>query len=109
MLAVVPGDAGGPGRAGRSGDVRRLFDANQPLLDLADAGEVFFELALIGAAEPVFEVARVLAHEVEDAVLVALAALRLVVALAGSAEQALEDEARIDFLGDRRGFIAPGE
>ncbi len=52
---------------------------------------------------------RVLGHEIQDALLVAVAAGGVVVALGGRAEQAVEDQLGVDLLGHRRRFAAPGE
>lgn len=58
-------------------EVRRLLHARNPLLDLAHAGQVLLQLALVGLAELLFEILRVLGHEVQQAALVARFLVRL--------------------------------
>ena len=104
--------AGTPaGRLASSGqlDRRQLLGAGDPLLEVADAGEVLVELLAVGAAElrspgrgrpPARSRAR------WPAARFALQAVR-VVGLVG--EEAVEDQLRVDLRRQRRGRRAPGE
>ena len=67
VLGVVVGNACRPRGAGQ-GAVASSGLAAIPL-DLADRGQVLVELALVAGAEPLRELRRVVAHEVEDALL----------------------------------------
>ena len=96
-----------PGRGRDLGAARR-----DPLLDLADAGQVLVQLAAVGRRRGLAEPAGVLADEVEDALVVlSRRGLRPRVDSPSpwDAEEPIEDQARIDLLGDRRRLATPGE
>ncbi len=108
MLGVVVGDAGGAG--GVLGGVGGgLGGCGEAAFDFADAVEVFVELAAVGRAEAVAEATSVFANVVEDGLAVSAALGGGVgVGWIDVAEEAVENEAGVDFLGEGSGFGAPG-
>src|SRR5262249_37196133 len=79
---------------------------SEAALDVADAGEVLVQLALIGDAQLVPQGAGIFLYEVEDGLLVQVA---MIAARAAGAEEAIEDGAGVDFLVVGGGLAAPGE
>ncbi len=109
MLAEIGGDAGRTLVGGDlCGDVRFLRPL-QTTLDLAYAGEVLVQFALVVGAEAALQLTGILHHRVQDAMAIDAAAFDTLFRIAGVAvgEEALEDEARIQLFGDGRGFSAP--
>src|SRR5581483_11997492 len=80
-------------------------------LDLANTGEILVQFGAIPRAQAGLQAAGVLLHDIEDALLVAQAALttlRRLVRVA-VAEQPLEDRARVYLMGHRHRLRAPGD
>ncbi len=94
-----------PGSFDRS---RGMLDA---ALDLADAGQVLVQLALIGPGDAIANAIGVVQHVVEHALAVEVAigdrGLRQAVAPLG--EQAIENDLGIHLIGGGRGRRAPGD
>ena len=92
--------------AGRFG--RRGLDAP---FDVADGGEVFIHAAAVGSADGAVDFFGLLADEIENAQVHHLALLLHDGGFAGrsAGKQAIEDDARVDFLGRGRRWRAPGD
>src|ERR1700689_1864536 len=108
MLLIVGRDAERP-RVFRDSDVHRGPGAIDSLLELADAGQILIKLAAVGGAQSLTELAGIVADEVEYALISSNCSGRVFAAgcFGGAAEEAIEDQARVDLLGDRRRFAAP--
>jgi hypothetical protein len=95
-------------RIGRPADIHRRLHALDALLDLADAGEVFVQFAAVAGAQFRAELDGILGREIQDALVIALTAQAFGPIFGDrTSEQALEDQAGIDFLGRRRRLAAP--
>ncbi len=99
--------------AGRRGagiaDAAGLFD--EACLELTDAAEVAVELDPVAGAELCLERAKVVEAGVEHGGLEGLATCPLCLGLSRieAGEEAVEDGARGDLLGDGRGLVGPGD
>ena len=82
-----------------------------PQLQLAHRAEVFIELSLIVASQPVLELTGVFHDEVQDAQFIAFPLLATGLGLAFDLvrKEAFEDQARVDLLGHGQRFRFPGK
>ena len=99
----APGLEDADGQLGLAGHAGFL-DAH---FHLAHRREVFVELALVVGAEAHVELAEIFAHRVEDRLALRVATLALQVG--ARAEEPLEDQLRVHFLGHRLRGRAPGD